>query len=142
MRQPPPYSVTHKKDGLASRLSSFLLPWSPGPLRPVLPAQSAARCRRLEARTHKQPISQPKISTRLSSFDLVGGLASIEKSPEMRFWAAAPKGTKSCRTQGESVRPSVRTSVRPYVRPSVPPWPHPQGFVSFGAQNPNCMAQI
>ena len=23
------------------------------------------------------------------------------------FWAAAPKGTKSCRTQGESVRPSV-----------------------------------
>ena len=45
------------------------------------------------------------------------------------FWAAAPKGTKSCRTQGESVRP--------YVRPSVPP-PHPQGFVSFGAySDPN-----
>ena len=43
------------------------------------------------------------------------------------FWAAAPKGTKSCRTQGESVRPSVR----PYVRP---PPPHSQGFVSFGAQ--------
>ena len=27
------------------------------------------------------------------------------------FWAAAPKGTKSCRTQGESVRPSIRSSV-------------------------------
>ena len=26
--------------------------------------------------------------------------------------AAAPKGTKSCRTQGESVRPSVRPSIR------------------------------
>ena len=36
------------------------------------------------------------------------------------FWAAAPKGTKSCRTQGESVRPYVP--------------PHPQGFVSFGAK--------
>ena len=41
------------------------------------------------------------------------------------FWAAAPKGTMSCRTQGESLRPSVRPS---------PPQPHPQGFVSFGAQ--------
>ena len=31
------------------------------------------------------------------------------------FWAAAPKGTKSCRTQGDfrsSVCPSVRSSVR------------------------------
>ena len=33
--------------------------------------------------------------------------------------AAAPKGTKSCRTQGESVRPYVRPYVRPSVRPSV-----------------------
>ena len=29
--------------------------------------------------------------------------------PKIRFWAAAPKGTKSCRTQGESVRPSFHT---------------------------------
>ena len=29
------------------------------------------------------------------------------------FWAAAPRGTKSCRTQEESVRPSVRPSVCP-----------------------------
>ena len=29
--------------------------------------------------------------------------------PEKVFWAAAPKGTKSCRTQGESVHPSVHT---------------------------------
>ena len=47
------------------------------------------------------------------------------------FWAAAPKGTKSCRTQGESVRPFIHPSVRPSVRMYVPP--HPQGFVSFGA---------
>ena len=40
------------------------------------------------------------------------------------FWAAAPKGMKSCRTQGESVCMCVCTS----------PPPHPQGFVSFGAQ--------
>ena len=36
------------------------------------------------------------------------------------FWAAAPKGTKSCRTQGDfrsSVHPSVCLSVRPSVRP-------------------------
>ena len=35
------------------------------------------------------------------------------------FWAAAPKGTKSCRTQGEflSVRPFVRSSVRSSVPP-------------------------
>ena len=31
-------------------------------------------------------------------------------SISVTFWAAAPKGTKSCRTQGESVRPSVRPS--------------------------------
>ena len=44
------------------------------------------------------------------------------------FWAAAPKGTKSCRTQGDFcssvrsfVRSSVRSSVRPFVRPSVRP---------------------
>ena len=43
------------------------------------------------------------------------------------FWAAASKGTKSCRTQGESVRLSVRTYVR-----TVPP-PHSQGFVYFRA---------
>ena len=35
--------------------------------------------------------------------------------------AAAPKGTKSCRTQGESVRPSVHLSVHPSVHPSVRP---------------------
>ena len=44
--------------------------------------------------------------------------------------AAAPKGTKSCITQGES----VRTSVCPSVHMSVPPLPHPESFVSFGAQ--------
>ena len=32
-----------------------------------------------------------------------------------------PEGTKSCRIQGGSVRPSVRTYVRTYVRP--PPAP-------------------
>ena len=48
------------------------------------------------------------------------GLSDWDLGLEAGFWAAAPKGTKSCRTQGESVRPSVRTSVRPYVRP-----PHP-----------------
>ena len=36
---------------------------------------------------------------------------------EIPFWAAAPKGTKSCRTQGEFVHPSVRPSVRPFVSP-------------------------
>ena len=35
------------------------------------------------------------------------------------FWAAALKGTKSCKTQGESVRPYVHL----YVRTSVPPTP-------------------
>ena len=33
--------------------------------------------------------------------------------------AADPKGTKSCRTQGESVRTYIRPSVRPSVRPCV-----------------------
>ena len=46
------------------------------------------------------------------------------------FWAAALKGMKSCRTQGESVHLSICPSIRPSVRP---PPPHPQGFVSFGA---------
>ena len=36
------------------------------------------------------------------------------------FWAAAPKGTKSCRTQGD-FRSSVRSFVRPFVRSSVCP---------------------
>ena len=39
-----------------------------------------------------------------------GGNSSIKWMP---FWAADPKGTKSCRTQGESVRPSIRLSVPP-----------------------------
>ena len=47
-------------------------------------------------------------------------LPSIPVSFFGGFWAAAPKETKSCRIQGESVRP-VRTYVRPYVRTSVPP---------------------
>ena len=34
------------------------------------------------------------------------------------FWAAAPKGTKSCRTQGDFC-----SSFRPFVRPFVPPRP-------------------
>ena len=45
--------------------------------------------------------------------------------------AAAPKVTKSCRTQGESVYPSVSPSVHLSIRL---PLPHPQGFVSFGVQ--------
>ena len=39
------------------------------------------------------------------------------------FWAAAPKGTKSCRTQGDfrsSVHPSVIPSFRPYIPPIRP----------------------
>ena len=43
----------------------------------------------------------------------------VEKWENERFWAAAPKGTKSCRTPGESVRQSVCT----YVCPSIPPAP-------------------
>ena len=43
----------------------------------------------------------------------------------------APKGTKSCKTQGESVHPSVCLFVRPSIRLSPPPYL--QGFVSFGA---------
>ena len=38
--------------------------------------------------------------------------------PDFRFWAAAPKGTKSCRTQGTFVRSFVRLSIR-----SSPPRP-------------------
>ena len=37
------------------------------------------------------------------------------------FWAADSKGTKSCRTQGESVCPYIRTSVIPSVPPPEPP---------------------
>ena len=37
----------------------------------------------------------------------------------LAFWAAAPKGTKSCRTQ----RTFVYLSVRSFVRPSAPPGP-------------------
>ena len=55
----------------------------------------------------------PALSVRWSVGRLVG--------PHFTFWAAAPKGTKSCRTQGKSVRPSVRPSVRTSVRTSVPP---------------------
>ena len=64
------------------------------------------------------------------------------------FWAAAPKGTESCRTEGESVRLFVRLSVCPYVHP---PLPHPQGLSPLGpiltqilpnSLNPSNMAQI
>ena len=60
------------------------------------------------------------------------------------FWAAAPKGTKSCRTQGESVCPSIRPSIHTYVHRSVPPLPpHPQGFVSFGTySDPNSAKSV
>ena len=37
-------------------------------------------------------------------------------SGALPFWAAAPKGTKSCRTRGIP----VRLSVHPSVRPSLP----------------------
>ena len=36
------------------------------------------------------------------------------------FWAAAPKGMKSCRTQGESVHLYVCLYVHLYIRPSPP----------------------
>ena len=55
----------------------------------------------------------------------VGWLVGCSVSLSLTFWAAAPKGTKSCRTQGDfrsSVRPFVRSSVRPFVRPP-PLWP-------------------
>ena len=32
------------------------------------------------------------------------------------FWTAAPKGTKSCRTQGDLVFTSIRLSIHPFVR--------------------------
>ena len=48
------------------------------------------------------------------------------------FWAAAPKGTKSCRTQGEFLRPSVRPS---------PPTPF-SGICLLWSANPSKMAQI
>ena len=74
-----------------------------------------------------------------------------QKCPKMAkidFWAAAPKGTKPCRTQGESVRPSVRPSSRLSVHP-----PHPilRALSPLGpfltqilpnSPNPSNMAQI
>ena len=43
------------------------------------------------------------------------------------FLGSGPKGAKSCRTQGESVCPYIRTSVH------TSPLPHPKDFFSFGA---------
>ena len=60
------------------------------------------------------------------------------------FWAAAPKGTKSCRTQGESVRLYVRTSVRPpcrILRASSPSGPILTPILP-NSPNPCNMAQI
>ena len=41
------------------------------------------------------------------------GLFGAAFSLTVAFWAAAPKGTKSCRTQGESVRLYVHLSPQP-----------------------------
>ena len=37
------------------------------------------------------------------------------------FWAAAPEGTKSCRIQGESVRPYVHMYICPSIHTPLPP---------------------
>ena len=39
------------------------------------------------------------------------------------FGLRPQRGTKSCRTQGESVRPSTRPSIRSLLSPSSSPWP-------------------
>ena len=64
-----------------------------------------------------------------------GKTCIVSYCDSLGFWAVALKGMKSCRTQGESVRPYVRLYVRP-------PLPHPQGFVTFGAySDPNSAKQ-
>ena len=54
--------------------------------------------------------------------------------------AAAPKGTKSCRTQGDfgsSVRPSVHPSVYPSIHPSVRPSVRPS-VISVSTRSTYC----
>ena len=48
------------------------------------------------------------------------------------FLAAGQKGTKSCRTQGESVHPSIRPSVHLSVQPSIHPYICPPLALSSG----------
>ena len=55
-------------------------------------------------------------------FDLYGARFGCKGLTFCSFWAAAPKGTKSCRTQGD-FRSCVRSCVRSSIRPFVPPRP-------------------
>ena len=59
------------------------------------------------------------------------------------FWAAAPKGTKSCRTQEESVHLSIRPSVPacPILRASSPSGPI-LTLILPNSPNPSNMTQI
>ena len=53
------------------------------------------------------------------------------------FWVAAPKGTKSCRTQGESVRPYIQLRYVP-----LPYHPDSVSFVANSDPNSAWMVQI
>ena len=89
----------------------FSFPLTPSPLCLLIALRSLSPC--LSSATLSPPSLPP--SSDFSFFHLY-----ILSQPPSLFGQRprrAPEGTKSCRIQGESVRPYVRTYVRPSVRP-------------------------
>ena len=72
-------------------------------------------------------IRRGQVSSNLASCDKHSCSHPICLSVFLSLWAAAPKGTKSCRTQGTF----VRLSIRPLVRPSVCPPPQALSGLKF-----------
>ena len=94
-------------------------PYVHSSIRPYIPPQ--ARSLNPAYRDHKS--TQWSLESALSGMkpallDLKSALSSLKSALsglKSAFWAAVPKGTKSCRTQG-----NFRSSIRPFVRSSPP----------------------
>ena len=71
---------------------------------------STLHTRFLDASSHHYKKLRPSVHRSVHPLICLLVRLSIDPSGAF-FWAAAPKGTKSCRTRGESVRLSIRPSI-------------------------------